>query len=248
MRAFVAPCLLPGRLVPLPPNATSTWHVRRRRTGTSCVQQPHNAEDDVPRRRIRVPREQTCYNPDWQWHGTSTQADNATPPSDSANWTTMTLLKVLHVLHKSGQTLTQTTAPLLTKITALSFRVLRSVTGIIERALRVDVDYADLTVEYGIAEPCPHDKTFVDPLQEWNLSNCDSFYRDSSGNAVYLQLHGPSGVVASADFRDGFEEFGDSDVSIGSDNIEGPLSPPDDGLGSEKHGTQQPPSLHDSSL
>lgn len=148
-------------------------------------------------RRVRVPRDQTYQNPKWQWNGAS---DSSPSSSDIHKWTLATCFRLLNALHKSGQTLSQTTAPILTRITALGALVFRRFTDVIGRALRVEADYADLTVEYGIAEPCPEDKIYVDPLTDWELSN-ESSYIDSYGNPVYLQLHGAPAVIFATDFR-----------------------------------------------
>lgn len=148
-------------------------------------------------RRVRVPRDQTYQNPQWQWNG----ASNSSPSSsDIHKWTLATCFRLFNALHKSGRTLSQNTAPFFTRITALGALVFRRFTDVIGRALRVEADYADLTVEYGISEPCPEDKTYVDPLTDWELTN-ESCYRDSYGNPVYLQLQGAPAVVFATDFR-----------------------------------------------
>lgn len=84
---------------------------------------------------------------------------------------------------------------------------------VLGRSLWASSDNAgvDITVEYGIADPCPHDKNYVDPLYDWNLAarpDEASRYNDSFGNAVYLQLDGgtASGSVLASDFRDIAEE------------------------------------------
>lgn len=113
------------------------------------------------------------------------------------------------------QVLDKKTAPLLTRITAIGVRMLRRVTHVINRAF--DADYpVDLTIEYGIADPCPDDKYFVDPLCDWQISterNDAVAYTDSFGNLVYLSLHGPtsSSAVIATDYRDSFDDDGNSE-------------------------------------
>lgn len=250
MSSFVSPSLLPNRLVALPTDVSTTCYMRRRQFARSSLKTP--PENEHIRRRIRVPRNQTHHHPDWQWRGTSTKASTthaSTPSSaDISAWTSITFYKVFNAIHKSGQTLSQNTGPFFNRITALGVRVLKSFTDAIGRALRGEVDYADLTVEYGIAEPCPNDKTFVDPLKEWDLScSRDSFYRDSSGKAVYLQLHGPSGLVASTDFRDVLHDCYDRESLANSSEQHQRTSP---SLDTDTDGNdspeQTPPSIPDS--
>lgn len=182
----------------------------------------HHGErcDDGHRHRIRLPRRHTHYDPNWAWHG----APNRSTEVQTWTFTTLhtveqSMHKMLQVLDKSRQTFTQSTAPFFTRITALGARVLRRVTHVIGRALSADSDPVDLTVEYGIADPCPRDKTFVDPLRDWDPApSSETCYRDSYGNAVYLQLDGASGIVVASDFRDGFDEYRDDASFIELEN------------------------------
>lgn len=59
-------------------------------------------------------------------------------------------------------------------------------------------------MDYGLTEPSPHDKMYVDPLSDWELSNVN-YYRDSFGRRVYLQLEGASAVLSASDFRDMYD-------------------------------------------
>lgn len=90
-------------------------------------------------------------------------------------------------------------------------RVLRRVSHVIGRAfLPDDGSHVDLTIEYGIADPCPEDKVFVDPLADWLPAALDadpvnaSGYYDAFDNFVQLQLTvvASSGPVLAADYRD----------------------------------------------
>lgn len=94
--------------------------------------------------------------------------------------------------------------PLFARVTALGFAVLRSVSEALERSLYPDTE-KELVVEYGLADPSPTDKVYVDPLREWEISPV-TYYRDSFGRRVYLQLEGASGVVMGGDYRELFEE------------------------------------------
>lgn len=156
-----------------------------------CTQPP-------PGRRVRVSRKYTSATPGWQWQGASKK-----PSSTSASW-----LALFHVDDRVVKALESLWNRHLTKrlatFTALGARVLRSLTHFINRSLNPDTE-ADLVVEFGIAEPCPHDKNFVDPLRDWELSNV-TYYRDSFGRRVYLQLDGASALVMAADYRDHFDE------------------------------------------
>lgn len=222
---FVNPILAPRIRLPFSPQDASVCAT----TASRCIvaarnPRHHNAHEDYSRRRrLRVPRRDTHHDPDWVWHGSSDR------PADAQNWTVTTLQtveqsmhKVLKVLGKSRETITATTAPLLTRITALGVRVLRRVTHVLGRALSADSDPVDLAVEYGIAEPCPDDKTFVDPLSDWDPAPpSDVSYRDSYGNVVYLQLDGSaSAIVAATDYRDVYDEHRDDILEYESSSPE----------------------------
>lgn len=82
--------------------------------------------------------------------------------------------------------------------------------------MRVEADYADLTVEYGISDPCPEDKTYVDPLTDWELSK-EFSYRDSYGNPVYLQLQGAPAVIFATDFQGTTDDLHDGESATDSE-------------------------------
>lgn len=222
---FVNPILVPRFSLPSSPQeAPACATLPSRCVVTARNPRHHNAHEDYGRRRrIRVPRRQTHEDPDWVWHGSSDR------PVDVQNWTVTTLQtmeqsmhRVLQVLGKSRQTITETTAPLLTRITALGVRVLRRVTHVLGRALSADSDPVDLAVEYGIAEPCPDDKMFVDPLRDWDPApSSEVSYRDSYGNVVYLHLDGSASAIATAnDYRDMYDEHRDDNLDHESPSSE----------------------------
>ncbi|PXF49669.1 hypothetical protein BWQ96_00547 [Gracilariopsis chorda] len=104
-------------------------------------------------------------------------------------------------------------SPLLAKVTALGARMLRKLTHAFERAWYPDVE-KELIVDYGLTEPSPHDKMYVDPLKDWEVSNVN-YYRDSFGRRVYLQLEGASAMLSAADFRDMYDA-----ASVGDDDVD----------------------------
>lgn len=58
-----------------------------------------------------------------------------------------------------------------------------------------------LVVEYGITEPNPEDKYYVDPLRDWDVSPIN-YYHDSFGRRVYLSANSPTGLAIALEFRD----------------------------------------------
>ena len=86
-------------------------------------------------------------------------------------------------------------------MTALGARVLKKFTEVIERTLNPPTPEMEIMIEYGVTEPNPADKTFVDPLREWDVSNV-TYYRDSFGRPVYLQLDGAVGLATATEFFD----------------------------------------------
>lgn len=117
---------------------------------------------------------------------------------------------------------------ILARVKALGQRMLRSFTDAIERTLYPDTE-KELVVEYGLTDPSPADKTYVDPLREWETSKI-TYYSDSFGRPVYLQLDGATGFVAAGDYRDQFDEM----VDIDEDPLEGD---PREGLSKPSHGS-----------
>lgn len=148
-------------------------------------------------RRIRVHRKNTSESKTWEWNGRK-----------SVSWRTLfnveeNVIKVIEALW--SKSLRVADSPIMARMTALGVRVLRRVTDAIERTLYPDTDQ-ELAVEYGITDPSPSDKTFVDPLKDWNTSNV-TYYRDSFGRRVYLQLDGALGFVAASDYRELCEDY-----------------------------------------
>lgn len=94
------------------------------------------------------------------------------------------------------------------RVVGFGVRMLRGISEAIERTLGGGVVEREMGVdgiEFGLVRPAENDKVFVDPLREWELSG-ESYYRDSRGRRVYLQLDGATGVVAALDFRDWVED------------------------------------------
>lgn len=103
-------------------------------------------------------------------------------------------------------------------MTALGARVLRRVTDAIARTLYPDTE-KDLAAEYGLAETDQDDDPYMDPLREWETSNV-TYYRDSFGRRVYLQLDCASGLVAATDYRDLYDETDVAEDSTDDDTEE----------------------------
>lgn len=70
---------------------------------------------------------------------------------------------------------------------------------------------ADLVIEYGITDPNPDDKLYVDPLPDWEPAQ-SSFYTDSFGRRVYLCAHAPNGLAVALEFSDGAQDEEDETV------------------------------------
>lgn len=112
------------------------------------------------------------------------------------------VIKVIEALWSKSVKVSE--SPILARFTALGARVLKKVTEAIERTLYPDTE-KELVVEYGLTEPNPDDKTYVHPLNDWETSNV-TYYCDSFGQRVYLQLDGSSGILAATDYRDFYDE------------------------------------------
>lgn len=179
---FIAPSALPPRDARASPP---------RRAPTCSARPP-------PRRRsVRVHRRYTHRRAGWEWRG------GAEKPN--LKWMGMfcvdeTVLKAIEMLWSRGGV----EPSIFERVKALGRRVLRSFTYAIERTLYPDTE-KELVVEYGLTDPSPADKTYVDPLHDWEMSSV-TYYSDSFGRPVYLQLDGATGFVAATDYRDQFEE------------------------------------------
>lgn len=161
-----------------------------------------------PPPRIRIPRKHTCHTPNWPWPG-----GTPTPP---VSWRAFfnvedSVAKVLEALWSKSRLVSE--SGLLARMTALGARVLRSFTDAIERSLYPSISTdRDFMVEYGVTEPNPADKTFVDPLRDWDTSKVTT-YSDSFGRPVYLQLHGVVGLAAAAEFYDLYQDEGEEECA-----------------------------------
>lgn len=108
---------------------------------------------------------------------------------------------------------------IIARVKALGKRMLRSFTDAIERTLYPDTE-KELVVEYGLTDPSPSDKNYVDPLKDWETSPV-TYYCDSFGRPVYLQLDGASGLVAASDYRDQFDETTEIDDDTHNSEVDG---------------------------
>lgn len=88
-------------------------------------------------------------------------------------------------------------------------RVLQSLFGVLQRSWYAE----ELVIEYGITDPNPDDKAYVDPLRDWQPSPI-TYYHDSFGSRVYLSANSPNGLAIALEFRD--YEY-DSDDAIMDD-------------------------------
>lgn len=64
---------------------------------------------------------------------------------------------------------------------------------------------ADLVIEYGITDPNPDDKLYVDPLRDWDPAP-ESFYTDSFGRRVYLCANAPNGLAIALEFAERIDD------------------------------------------
>lgn len=177
MSAFAA-------LASLPPRARPARGAYRRGVCISSAPMP-------PRRpnRVRVPREHSSHSRDWQWQGARNFPWYVIFPLDQR-----ALLAALESLVDSR---------IVARVTALGARVLRRLSDAIERTLYPDVE-KELVVDYGLTEPSPEDKTYVHPLNEWQVGNVN-YYFDSFGRRVYLRLEGASAILSVTEFRDVYD-------------------------------------------
>ena len=159
-------------------------------------------------KRVRVPRKYTSKQSKWSWKGKTSGWGRIFGVEEG-------VIRVIEAFW--SQSLRVSESSILARVTALGARVLRSMTDAIERTLYPDTE-KELVVEYGITEPNPTDKTFIDPLSDWEV--CDvTYYRDSHGRRVFLQFEGTTGVVMSTDFREGFDDLlGEEDKESEGEN------------------------------
>lgn len=162
-------------------------------------------------RSVRVKRSCTSQQPDWEWQGRQSP-----PQSEPITWRALfsvedNVIKMIETLWSRSMAKNS----LFKRVTALGARVLRSVGEALERTLYPDAE-KELVVQYGLTEPSPTDKTYVDPLHDWQTSNV-TYYSDSVGRRVYLQLDGANGVLAALDFRDQFDDAEGDDADLSTD-------------------------------
>lgn len=160
-----------------------------------------------PRQRsVRVKRACTYKSRTWEWKGRGSNnpwRKLFSPVDDSLRW----FIESCWQKGVSGVAESR----LITHFTRLGFSFLKSVSEAIQRTFYPDVEN-ELVVEYGITNPNPTDKTFVDPLREWEPTPV-TYYKDSFGKRVYLQARGATGLAIAMEFRDQYDEStkGDDD-------------------------------------
>ena len=129
-----------------------------------------------PRKSVRVRRKYTHRSAGWEWRG-------AAPRSRHTNFFRRfsldeggALLRSLELLwEKSLHGVTE--SRIVAKMTRFGVTFLKNVSLALQRTLYPDVEN-ELVVEYGIAQPDPNDRTYVDPLKDWQPSMV-TYYRDS---------------------------------------------------------------------
>jgi hypothetical protein len=140
----------------------------------------------------RVPRRNTYRASNWPWARARAQHS-----ARLVRWLRMSLQGV------AGSTV-------FAAVTEIGTRVLDVFSEALERSLYPNVE-TELVVDYGITKPSPEDRTYVDPLREWELSRV-TYYHDSFGRRVYpqLQTEGTRARVGAVEYRDLAEEDEDS--------------------------------------
>jgi hypothetical protein len=162
----------------------------------------HNHEDDIghvrgrdcgrdrerPAPPRRVPRWNTYRASNWPWARARAQHS-----ARLVRWLRMSLQGVAD-------------STVFAAVAEIGTRVLGVFSEALERSLYPDVE-TELVVDYGITKPSPEDRTYIDPLREWELSRV-TYYYDSFGRRVYpqLQTEGTRACVGAFEYRDLAEE------------------------------------------
>lgn len=159
--------------------ARRVWEPPRACTGRRSPQQ---------QRATRVPRSQSNRAHTWRW----TRAGN------QRKQLVLRALESLWIASFKGVA----QSPIVAAVAEFGNRFLRRVSDAIERSLYPDVE-TELVVDYGVTEPSPTDKFYVDPLRDWEVSSI-TYYRDSRGRRIYpqLQTDGLKTRVFASDFRE----------------------------------------------
>ena len=156
---------------------------RRLLTPVRCCAHEKNHHSSSKRRgRVRLRRGDTHHSREWAWHGRRSNA----PPPTRLSWTFRKFVKDADAL------------------VALLARILDA---LVSRWWRD----ADLVIEYGITDPNPDDKLYVDPLRDWDPAPV-SFYTDSFGRRVYLCANAPNGLAVALEFAEHAEDDEESEV------------------------------------
>jgi hypothetical protein len=150
----------------------------------------HDGGRPTPPRRI--PRRSTHRASNWPW-ARSSRADRSVW---LVRWLRASLLGV------AG-------SPVFAAVAEIGTLMLGVFSDALERSLYPDVE-TELVVEYGITKPSPGDRTYVDPLREWELSRV-TYYYDSFGRRVYpqLQAEGTGACVGPVEYVDLADEDAD---------------------------------------
>lgn len=174
------------------------------------------------RSRARVRRADSCRAPGWPWRG------RATSPGEALlRWARpRALRRLISAMWRGGASAVDDSA-LPARVARLGAGVVAALMHALQRSLGAEPP----VVEYGITEPHPDDKIFVDPLRDWDPSPVN-YYHDSFGTRVYLSASSPTGLAIALEFReellmtDATDDHADSIRSEIEAQVRKPSDPP----------------------
>lgn len=178
---------------------------------------PRIVDELATKRRVRVPRAHTYYSSAWPWKRTPPRSrwpwnsgrghrggrsPRGYATDDDDDGSGPDVVRVLEAFwQRSVRGVTE--SPFVAAVAELGVLFIRRVSDALERTLWSDAEAELIEYEYGVTRPSPGDKTYVDPLRDWEISNV-TYYYDSFGRKVYPQLQtgGTRVRIFAREFRD----------------------------------------------